>query len=284
MTPFCPKAARRMRPKWPLIASEVSLSRPEAVAALAPSRIWFVSVVYPASLQNATSCPGQNVYTPFGHSRGRHPSCWINGLRHSSALSVVHRQNRPSSSKPLIHNAFTHPARGASCVGRLRPQMSASEFGDKRPRLTGNRAGGVTQQGPRRSLGHAHQADRNPLPKHGNGQTQKGPQKRPRDGRSDGIRTGCPYHRPGRWQQAVRQVRHCARHVCAAAQACWWSWGHPGLHRHPQPGYPHGHPVSASGRPRFRYCTDPRWFPCPAICAFSDGPRCSLLLAIRKGR
>ncbi len=138
---------------WPLIASEVSLSRPEAVAALAQSRIRFVSVVYPACLQNEISCPAQNVYTPFGHSRGRRSSRWINGLRHSSALSVLHHQNWSVSSKSLIHKTFPHPARGASCVGRLRPQMSAANLGTKRPSLTGNRAGSVTAQGPRRSLG-----------------------------------------------------------------------------------------------------------------------------------
>src|SRR5690606_14805749 len=35
----------------------------------------------------------------------------------------------------------------------LRPQMSAANLGTKRPSLTGNRAGSVTAQGPRRSLG-----------------------------------------------------------------------------------------------------------------------------------
>ena len=136
-----------------MIAPEVSLSRPEAVAALAPLCIRFVSVVYPASIQNETSCPAQNVYAPFDHSRGRHSSRWINGLRHSSALSVLHHQNWPSPGKPLIHNVFPHPARGASCVGRLRPQMSAAALWTERPSLTGNRAGSVTAQGPRRSLG-----------------------------------------------------------------------------------------------------------------------------------
>lgn len=169
MTHFCTQTACWMPQGWPLIASEVSLSRPEAVAALAPSRIRFVSVVYPASLQNETSCPAQNVYVPFGHTRGRHSPRWINGLCHSSALSVLHHQNRPPPGKPLIHNTFPHPARGASCVGRLRPQMSASEFRDKRPSLTENRAGSVTQQGPRRSLGQAHQADKTHY-QNGNGQ------------------------------------------------------------------------------------------------------------------
>ena len=153
MTPFCTQTVCWKTSGWPLIASEVSLSRPEAVAALAPSRIWFVFVVYPACLQNETSCPDQNVYTSFGHSRGRRSPRRINGLHHSSALSVLHHQNRPASSKPLIHKAFPHSARGASCVGRLRPQMSAANLGTKRPSLTGNRAGSVTAQGPRRSLG-----------------------------------------------------------------------------------------------------------------------------------
>jgi len=153
LTLFCIQIVCRRPPGWPLIASEGSLSRPEAVAALAPSRIWFVSVVYPASLQKEISCPGQNVYVPFGHSRGHYSRRRINGLRHSSALSVLHRQNRSASSKPLIHKAFPHPIRGASCVGRLRPQMSAANLGTKRPSLTGNRAGSVTAQGPRRSLG-----------------------------------------------------------------------------------------------------------------------------------
>lgn len=134
-------------------------SRPAPVTLPSRPYILPVSAAYPAWLCNETSCLGRNVYAPFGHSRGRRSSRWINGLRHSSALSVLHHQNRSVSSKPLIHNAFPHPARGASCVGRLRPQMSVSEFGDKRPSLTGNRAGSVTAQGPRRSLGRGIKND-----------------------------------------------------------------------------------------------------------------------------
>ncbi len=163
----------------------------------------------------------EHVYDELGHICSLILYCIANGLLDAVALFVPPPKNQPNPRKSLVGKAFRLPARGASCVGRLRPQMSASEFGDKRPSLTGNRAGSVTRQGPRRSLGQAHQADRNPLPKHGNGQTQKGPQKRPREGRSDGLRTGCPYHRPDRWPQAARQVRRYAHPVCAAAQACW---------------------------------------------------------------
>src|SRR5690606_5328289 len=70
------------------------------------------------------------VYALEGHTRGLPFAHAINALRNSVALFALHRRSHRFPAKHLKTQLFHHPARGASCVGLLRPQMSEGEFGD----------------------------------------------------------------------------------------------------------------------------------------------------------
>lgn len=73
---------------------------------------------------------GRAVYTSQGHGCGQMSFQLINLLRIFVALYVLHQGIRPFGRKHLKSKQFPYPARGASCVALLRPQMSDSEFGD----------------------------------------------------------------------------------------------------------------------------------------------------------
>lgn len=72
---------------------------------------------------------GHTVYTQQGHDCSRISSQKINVLVLFVALYVLHQGRRSFGRKQLRSKEFFYPARGASCVALLRPQMSESEFG-----------------------------------------------------------------------------------------------------------------------------------------------------------